>query len=225
MSQLSRRLALTLFGSTALLPALAARTVAAAAPPADQATRDPALVRVRAALLQAVAAKDFKQLQPHTDAKIQLDYGGGSGVAELGRRLARDKPLWDELRWVLEHGGRFEKDGGFCAPYTFTADIGKLDVYEAGVIVSENVAARSQPRTDAPLVGTLGRESVKVTDWRRSDKTARPFYNRRDWVKVDVPGKGAAWIEAKHVRSAIDYRACFVKARDVWKMNFFIAGD
>lgn len=225
MSQLSRRHALILLGSSALVPAFAAGATAKAALPVDQATRDPALVRVRAAMLQAVAAKDFKQLQPHVDPKIQLDFGGGSGLAEFGRRLARDPALWDELRWVLEHGGRFEKDRSFMAPYTFSVDIGKLDAFEAGVIVSENVPARAQPRADASVIATLGREMVKVTDWRNTGKAVRPFYNRRDWVKIDLPGKGAAWIEAKHVRASADYRAAFVKTRGVWKMNAFIAGD
>ncbi|MGH7006231.1 MAG: hypothetical protein ACREIP_19980, partial [Alphaproteobacteria bacterium] len=137
MSQLSRRHALILIGSSALVPAFTAPAAAKAALPVDEATRDPALVRVRAAMLQAVAAKDFKQLQPHVDPKIQLDFGGGSGVAEFGRRLMRDAPLWDELRWVLEHGGRFQKDRSFMAPYTFSVDIGKLDAFEAAVIVSE----------------------------------------------------------------------------------------
>ena len=225
MSQLSRRLALILLGSTALGPAFAAHAAAKAALPVDQATRDPALVRVRAAMLQAVAAKDFKQLEPHVDPKIQLDFGGGSGVAEFGRRLARDPALWDELRWVLEHGGRFEKDRSFMAPYTFSVDIGKLDAFEAGVVVSEKVPARAQPRADAPLVATLGRETVRVTDWRNTEKTVRPFYNRSDWVKIELPGKKTAWIEAKHVRASVDFRAGFVKARGVWKMNVFIAGD
>jgi len=226
MSQLSRRLALTLLGSAALLPALASRAAALPALPVDQGPRDAALVRVRAAMLKAVAEKDFKQLQPHVYPRIQLDFGGGAGVALLGRRLAAaGSPLWDELRWVLEHGGSFQKDGSFAAPYTHNLEIGDLDAFEGAAIVSENVAARAEPRADAPAVATLGREVVKVTDWRRTDKTPQPFYKRTDWVKVELPGKRVAWIEAKHVRGTADYRAGFAKARGVWKMNYFLAGD
>jgi hypothetical protein len=226
MSQLSRRLALTLLGSAALMPALAMRAQAAPALPVDQASRDPALVRVRAAILKAIAAKDFKQLRPHVAPRIQLDFGGGAGVAELGKRLAAPgSPLWEELRWVFEHGGRFEKDGSFSAPYSFSVDIGKIDTFEGAVIVSDNVAARAEPRADARLVATLGREIVKVVDWRRTEKTPQPFYNRRDWVKLDLPGKGTAWVEAKYVRATTDYRAGLTKMRGVWKMNYFLAGD
>jgi hypothetical protein len=176
-------------------------------------------------MLKAVAAKDFKQLQPHVVPGIQLDFGGGRGVAEFGRRLARDAASWDELRWVLEHGGRFAKDGTFSAPYTHTLEIGNLDAFEGAAVVSENVPARAEPRPDAALVATLGREVVKVTDWRRTDKTPSPFYNRRDWVKVELPDNRAAWVEAKYVRATADFRAGFAKQRGVWKMNYFLAGD
>lgn len=226
MSQLSRRLVLMLMGSAALLPALAARAAALPALPVDQAPRDAALIRVRAAMLKAVAAKDWKQLRPHVDPRIQLDFGGGAGAALFARRLAaRGSPLWDELRWVLEHGGSFQKDGSFAAPYVHNLEVGGLDVFESGAIVADKVAARAEPRADAAIVATLGREIVKVTDWRRNDNTPQPFYRRTDWVKVELSGKRVAWIEAKHVRATVDYRAGFVKVRGAWKMNFFLAGD
>jgi hypothetical protein len=224
MRLISRRFLLALLASTAIMPTAAAIKPLPPVLPIDEATRDAALVRVRASTIQAVKAKDFKLLQPHLDPRIQLDFGGGSGAAELGRRLARDRTQWDELAWVLENGGRFQQ-GEFWAPYTFTAKIGNLDVYEAGIIVSDNVPARAEPRADARVVATLGRRAIRVVDWRHSDKVPKPFYNRRDWVKVELEDKATAWIEARFVRANVDYRAGFKKVRGTWKMNAFLAGD
>ena len=224
MPALSRRSALILLGSTAF-----ASPVLALEPPiplrADEATRDAALAKVRADMLAAAKARDFKKLQSHLKPNLQLDFGGGTGIALFGRRLAGDKSLWDDLVWVLANGGRFNKDGSFSAPWTYTAEVGNLDAYEAGHVVDDNVPARTEPRADAPLVAMLQPQLVKVPEWGRTDETPRPFYNRRDWLKVDLLGKGVAWVEAKHLRSAVDYRANFEKLRGVWKMNVFIAGD
>jgi hypothetical protein len=223
MQQLSRRALLALLGSTALVGPAAAETVSKSAAPIDQAPRDPALAKVRADMLAAVKAKDFKRLQPHLDPRIELNFGGGKGAAEFGRRLAKDRVLWEELQWVLENGGRLD-GGAFWAPYTFSADTGKLDPFEAGVTVADAVPARAEPRAAAPLVATLGRQSVKVVDWGDAVKV-RPFYKRRDWVKIELAGGRTAYIEARLVRSTVDYRAGFKKIRGVWKMNVFIAGD
>lgn len=226
MSQLSRRFVVTLLGSAALLPTLGAPAFALPATPEDQAPRDAALVRVRAVILKATQARDFNQLQPHVSPRIQLDYGGGAGLPLMRKRFAaKGSPLWEELRWVMEHGGRFEKDGSFAAPYLHSMETGGLDPFEAGGIVVDKVVARAQPRADAPEVATLGRVVVKVTDWKHSDKTPSPFYKRTDWVKLELSGKREAWIEAKHVRSVVDYRAGFEKKGGAWKMTFFLAGD
>ena len=224
MLLISRRFLLALLASTAIVPVAAAVKPVPPVLPVDEATRDPALVRVRTAVIEAVKAKNFKQLEPHLDPRIELDFGGGSGATELGRRLAGNPVLWEELAWVLEHGGQFQR-GEFCAPYTFTAKIGHIDVFEAGIIVEASVPARAEPRADARIVATLGRRAIRVADWRNSDKMPRPFYNRRDWVKVEFAEKEFGWIEARFVRSSIDYRAVFKKMRGDWKINAFIAGD
>lgn len=224
MPSLSRRCALVLLATSALVAPLSPARAKTGAAPADQAKRDPALVRVRAAMLAAAKARDFARLAPHVDPRIQLDFGGGAGIAEFRKRMGKGAELWDELIWVLEHGGRFEKDGTFMAPYTFTADTGKLDPFEAGIVIGTAVA-RAEPQPSGRVIARLTNTVVKVVDWRRSEKTPAPFYRRTDWVGIDLGGKGRAWIEAKHVRSAVDYRAGFAKKGGAWKMTVFIAGD
>src|SRR5262245_57766007 len=111
--QPSRRFVLSLLATSALLGVLAAPAAAdQPVQPVNEAPRDDALVKVIAACSAAAKARDFKALSPHVAENIQLDFGGGTGRAEFGRRLARGGGVfWDELVWVLEHGGKFEKDG------------------------------------------------------------------------------------------------------------------
>jgi hypothetical protein len=190
----------------------------------DAARRDPALVKVRAAVGAAVKAKDFKQLEPHLDPKILIVFGGENGAAAFAKSLREAPVLWDELDWVLAHGGRF-LDGQFWAPYTFQAPMGAIDAAEAGFVVADGVKARAEPRADAAVVATLAHHVVKVADWGDLEKAARPFYKRQDWLKIELPGKRTAWVEAGHVRAMSDYRAGFAKARGVWKLSSFIRGD
>lgn len=223
----SRRLVLALLAGTALATPAAALTPARRTKPItmfNEATRDPSLVKAIAEMLAAARAKDWKRFAPHVDARIQLDFGGGAGRAEFGKRLARSPAHWDELVWVLEHGGKFEKDGTFMAPYTFSADTGKLDPFEAGVLVAK-AKVHAEPRENAPVLAEFDRTAIKVIDWKGDEKTPRPFYKRQDWVQVELDGKRKGWLQAKYVRSAVDFRAGIKKVRGAWKMNVFIAGD
>jgi len=221
----SRRLFLALLAGSALVPFAAPALAEKPVEPVDQAPRDPALVKTIGECIAAAKARNFKALAPHVAENIELDYGGGKGRAEFGRRLAKGGGVfWDELVWVLEHGGMFNKDGSFTAPYTFHADTGQLDVYESGVLI-EKVHVHAQPRANAPVVAELDRSVVKVADWKRNKATPSPFYRRKDWVQIEIPDKKKAWIPAKSVRSTVDFRAGFDKVGGAWKMTSFIAGD
>jgi hypothetical protein len=223
----SRRLVLTLLAGTALAAPAAALTPVRKTKPipmVNQATRDPSLSKVIAAMLAAAKAKDWKRLEPHVDARIQLDFGGGAGRAEFAKRLASRPWAWEELVWVLEHGGRFQKDGTFMAPYTFSAETGDLDPFEAGILVAK-VKVHAEPRENAAVLAELDRTAVRVIDWKTSDNTPTPFYRRNDWVQVQLADKRKAWIQAKYVRSAVDFRAGIKKVRGAWKMDAFLAGD
>ncbi len=192
--------------------------------PVDTARRDPALVKVRAAVLAAAKARDIKQVEPHLAADVLIAFGGENGAAAFAKLFAESPVLWEELEWVLANGGRF-LEGEFWAPYTFQADVGKLDPYETGIVIAAKVPARAEPNAAAALVAMLDHHAVHVTDWRDDEKGPRPFYKRQDWVKIELPGKRAAWVEARVVRSMGDYRAGFAKKRGAWKLTGFVHGD
>ena len=221
---ITRRATLGSIGAATLAWPAAAQSLGPVVRPVDGARRDPALVKVRAAVIAAVKTKDWKQLEPHVYEKVLVNFGGENDRSILAKYLAETPALWDELDWVLANGGRFlERE--FWAPYTFQANVGKLDEADVGIVVHANVPARAEPRTDAKLVAMLDHHAVRVTDWRPSDSAPRPFYKRQDWVTIELPGKRVAHVEARYVRSMGDYRAGFARKSGVWKLSGFIAGD
>ena len=190
--------------------------------PFDQANRDPSLVKVRTALIKAAMAHDIAGVTRYMDPKIKLSFGGHSGRKEFARMVKKNPGLWRELVWVLEHGGKYGKIDGkpiFSAPYTFSY-AGKIDPFEAGVVLGTGVRVRAAPSRNARIVGKLSYDVITVTDWRpgRKNKAAR------GWVTVKHNGR-KAYVLKKLVRSVVDYRAGFVKKGGRWVMTFFLAGD
>lgn len=224
MGPVSRRAALGLIGAAALARPVLADALGPVVRPFDAARRDPALGKVRAALLAAAKARDIKQAEPHLDAGVLIVFGGENGAAAFAKLFAESPELWEELEWVLANGGRF-LEGQFWAPYTFQAPVGKLDPYETGIVVAGKVPARAESSAEARQVATFDHHAVRVTDWRDGEKTPHPFYKRADWLKIELPGGRPAWVEARFVRSMGDYRAGFAKKGGAWKLTAFVRGD
>ncbi|HEY7608431.1 MAG TPA: hypothetical protein VIF14_04295 [Alphaproteobacteria bacterium] len=222
--RITRRATLGLLGAAAVAWPAFADALGPVVRPSDAARRDPALVKVRAAALAAAKAKDIKQIEPHLDSRILIAFGGENGAAAFAKLFAEAPVLWEELAWVLANGGRF-LEGEFWAPYTFQANVGTLDPAETGIVVAAKVPARAEPSADAKLVAMLDHHVVHVTDWRDAEKAPRPFYNRKDWVRIELPGQRMAWVGARFVRSMDDYRAGFAKKGGVWKLTGFVSGD
>src|SRR5258706_9705456 len=122
MPTLSRRSALGFAAAALFVGPAAAQAREPLVPEVDGARRYPALVTVRAAVVAAVTAKDVARLQPHLAPRILIAFGGENGPETFAKLLRENPVLWDELAWVLAHGGRV-LDGEFWAPYTFQANV------------------------------------------------------------------------------------------------------
>jgi len=228
MNKLSRRALLAFLATNTFVsyfPVKAASQSLLPAPPTDEALRDSALVKTRADVIAAAKAHNLQRLLQHTVSEVKLDFGGGKGHKQLATKLEAAPTLWDELIWVLEHGGKFQKPNMFAAPYTFLVETGIIDTFEAGVIVVPRIEARTAPRENARVVRILGHQVVSVTNWNFSEKTPAPFYKRSDWLKIKLSGNRFAWVPARVVRSQVDYRIGFEKIHGTWKIAFFLAGD
>lgn len=184
--------------------------------PFDEGPDAPGFAAFRDRMVDAVEARDTEFIRTHAATDILLGFGGESGQDALIDRLEADPGLWDELRWVLTHGGAFGDDGRFTAPYTFVADIA-MDPFRAGIVTGADVNARASPDLNALVVATLSHEVVEVQEWSLG----------RDgrWARIAVPGGGHAFMAADFLRSPIDYRARFARRDGTWKMELFVAGD
>lgn len=196
--------------------------------PVDESARDPSFRVFRNRLLQAARERDAQFISSILDPEIRNNFGGNNGVEEfrnfwnIGRR---DSRFWRELIAVLELGGTFEGSGinrYFAAPYVFTRFPENLDAFEYGAIIGRNVRARARPETTAPVVATLTYDIVRISN-ENSPREASE--DEPTWVRIIAPTGRRAFVQSRHIRSPVDYRALFMRRNGRWVMTAFIAGD
>ena len=196
--------------------------------PVDEGSSDTSFKLFRDKLIAAVKARDAKYVLSVVDPKIKNSFGDSDGVANFKKMWKIDSPqseLWDELLFILTHGGAFSREGAsktFMAPYVYSSFPEDLDAFEHSAIVGENVNLRATPFTTAPVVASLSYNLVKV-DYNNSirKKTDEDY----EWLKVETLGGKSGFVQDRFVRSSVGYRAGFEKKRGQWKMTFLLAGD
>ncbi|HEX8368589.1 MAG TPA: SH3 domain-containing protein [Pyrinomonadaceae bacterium] len=200
--------------------------------PVDEGKTDASFSAFREKTLQAARRRDVKYILSIVEPNIKNTFGDSNGIEEFKKMWkinGRQSEFWDEFITVLTNGGAFFKRRGapkkqiFQAPYTFTEFPEDLDAIEHQIIFGNNVNLRSQPETSAPVVAALSYNIVKV-DFENSVKDE----NKEDkylWLKVETLGGKKGFVNARYVRSPVDYRAVFEKRNGKWKMVTFVAGD
>ena len=194
--------------------------------PVDEAKLDPSLVAFRTKLIAAAERRDAKFILSVLDPKIELSFGGDSGVKDFKKIWEiekSDSKFWEEFLPVIKNGGLFCRDGAkrtntFFAPYTFNSFPEDLDPFEHSAIFGSNVNLRERPDANSAIVASLSYNVVKVENDEGGTKAP-------EWYRVKTLGGLAGYVKAEYVRSPIAYRAGFEKKRGVWKMIAFISGD
>ena len=153
------------------------------------------------------------------DKNVQLDFGGGSGQAELHKRLTSpDYLLWDEIEQALALGCGFDKsaDGNNYAtwPWYFSKDVIPLDPFEAMIVTGGNVPLRDGASATAKQIGTVSWDYVQLKE-----------YSEDPYLPVVTSDGKAGFMEAKKLRSLVDYRIMADKIDGKWKVTTIIAGD
>lgn len=196
--------------------------------PVDEGGKDASFKLFRDKLIAAVKKRDAKYVVSVLDPRIKNSFGDSNGVASFKKMWKIDSPnskLWDELLFVLTHGGAFAQEGAnktFIAPYVYSNFPEDLDAFEHSSIVGENVNLRATPFTSAPVVASLSYNLVKV-DYNSSVRTKTD--EDYTWLKVETLGGKSGFVQERFVRSSVGYRAGFEKKKGLWKMTFFLAGD
>lgn len=183
--------------------------------PVDDAPQDAALVAYRNQLLEAVRRNDAAGVVALVDPKIRTSFGDGGGAAEFRKAISREEVMAD-LEFVLSHGGRFQGEGdsrSFWAPYVYGAWPEEHDAFQSLAVIDGNVPLRESKDPSSPVVATLAYDIVTLV------------MSEGELRQVKTGDGKIGWVDARHVRSPIGYRAGFNKVQGQWKMNAFVAGD
>ena len=198
--------------------------------PVDEAKLDASFLAFRTKLIAAAERRDAAFVLSILDPKIELSFGGHSGIKdfkEMWKIDRSDSKFWSEFLPVIKNGGSFLRQAGkrtgmFLAPYTFESFPEDLDAFEHQVIFGSDVNLRERPSPDSTVVAKLAYNVVKIDD---SATVMKVGTENADWYRVETLGGLKGFVKAEFVRSPIDYRAGFEKKRGLWKMVVFIAGD
>jgi len=196
-------------------------------PPVDEGATDAVWPRFKARLLDALERRDRQFVLGILDRNIR-NTSGTSGIAEF-RKLwepdAAESPLWSQLSAVLFLGSvyvkRDAKTQELCAPYIYYRWPADAPESLNGAVIVKETLLKSNPSAAAATVATLSYDLVAVSSWEVADESKE---SPQKWVKAKA-GSNEGFAPEEHVRSPLEYRACFVKAGERWRMTALEVGE
>jgi len=195
--------------------------------PVDDGAADASWVQFRSWLLQSLQRGDRKALVSILDANILNPLEAPRGIAVF-RKIwdleGKDERLMRELPMVLQMGSVWyqPKKGErlLCAPYVpIKWPLDDIDPYDSGAITVKEALVKDGPSHSAGTLGNLSYDIVPVRDWEVADKEVQ----QQRWVKIRHAGRDA-YVPEEHIRSAVEYRACFAKTGAGWRMMEYVLG-
>lgn len=195
--------------------------------PVDHAVRNREFANFRDDLLIAVRARDHGALLAVINPGIRTSFGADGGIEHFKTMWKPEdpkSPLWTELEPVLTLGGTFREPGdpaSFCAPYPFSAWPEDLDGFEYLVVTRAGTPLKASLEPSSTDVTSLGYEFVRIGE----EDPVRRGNAESVWRRVETADGKEGFVDASHVRSPIDYRACFSRYPEGWRMDLFVAGD
>lgn len=192
--------------------------------PVDEAAKNPAFAKFRAALIAAVRRRDLDYVVARAAPEIMLSFGPISGrdafrASFSGTQEWEGEVYWVELQRTLELGGVFLSDGSFCTPYISCLEVpgcADCDPFETVFVVSGDAVAHAAADPDSQVIARLSYDVLQID----SDKGFEG-----DFIPVRLPDGRPAFVTGPDFRFSIDYRARFEKTQEGWRMTVFIAGD
>jgi hypothetical protein len=199
--------------------------------PVDEAAQNPDFKQFRDKLIIAVDKKDVGFLKQHVHPNIKYSFGATDGMAGFVEfwKLDADpdkSEIWTELGDVLALGGTFhdQEKSSFIAPYIFSRFPDEYDAFLHVAAVADDVDVYTEPDESSEVITRLNYNIIKVYPGETQRLTGQAADEGTKWLKIELPS-GDGYVNAKYVRSPIDYRAMFVNKDGSWKMTFFVAGD
>ena len=167
-------------------------------------------------LARAVTTRDTDALVGMAAEDIKLDFGGGSGTAELRERLgAEDRKLWQELSELLKLGCAKNKSGGLTLPWYFEQDFGAADPTMSMMVTGEGVPLLESPEEDAPVLAAISWDVVRIATLKPDD----------DFQRVEAKDGTSGYVATDKLRSLIDYRLLASSRNGRWRIVSLVSGD
>lgn len=197
----------------------------------DDAPKDKSLVAFRERLLVAIKRRDLPALEKLMDPNIKVSFGGDQGLRDLRRHWkteTKNTRLWDELFTAISNGGiLYYPDLSvkrFSAPYSFDGFPEDLDPYSHYLIFGSAVALRETPSLEGNVIARLSYNIVTL-DGEKTVTAENVGHSVPEWYFVRTFGGKTGFVNAKFVRSPLDYRVIIEKRRGKWLVSAFVAGD
>lgn len=170
----------------------------------------------REKLAEAIMARDADAFVALAAEDVKLDFGGGSGRAELKKRLT-DKTwlLWEELDQLLKLGCAANNQGGLTIPWYFEQHIDQVDSMSGMLVTGEKVPLLAAPDPKGQVIETISWDVVTLTALKPDD----PFQH-----VVTTAGK-EGYIATDKLRSLLDYRLLATSRNGKWSVVSLVAGD
>jgi hypothetical protein len=195
--------------------------------PVDEGANDATWPRFKARLLDALAQHNAQFILGIVDRRIRntSSTGGTAEFKKLWEPHSAESPLWSELPKLLFLGGVFVKRGRntieFCAPYVYYKWPENAGDDANGAIIAKESLLKARPAANSVTLGPLSYDLVAVTDWEVADDDQE---SPQKWVKLKARA-GEGYVPEEHVRSPLEYRACFVNSGTRWRMTGFEVGE
>jgi len=190
-----------------------------ALPRIDEASRDASLVDFREVLSHIIERRDIHGLVRMLDPSVKSSLAAPPGPQEFINHYDLENATsrgWLLLQRIADSGGVFLGPTEFCAPYYSAAFPAGLNPYTHGVVKGTGVpmyGAASGGRTVALLDDSI----VAFAPGALEDSVARVLVKTRD-------GK-TGYVARSAILSPLDYRLCFTKGQDGWRISAFVGED
>lgn len=181
-------------------------------PPRDECGSAPGWESFRTELERAIASRSASALIRLSSPGIELDIGGGSGRAELRKRLADPlRDIWGALDALMPLGCAMH-DGQAILPWWFERAPEDEDPYSQVLVFG----------TNTPLLNAPGGEAIVVAGWQSARIASGPDDG---FTRIVLADGQSGWVESDHLRELLDYRVVVERVRGVWRITAIVAGD
>lgn len=171
----------------------------------------------------AVSARDTDALVALAAEDVKLDFGSGSGIAELREKLdSPDSGLWSELDAIMTLGCASDGGARLTLPWYFAQDIGG-DPFSSYLITGERVPLYEGPDPASPVLANISWDIVaEPREYDRTNGFRKVTWTERK-PQADEPHTG--YVGEGSLRSLLDYRMTVTSRNGRWRIVSLLKGD